>query len=154
MADPEGGDRLADAAVGGSDLLCRFGGIGDGRSGQGRDHPVAVVLTLWLDEGRSELVLARARRLERAAQIAHAAAHVFTVKRFFMMSEVRRVEIFIRYPRPESLVASLRYFPMAVQHKAMRKVFRQHPKHDAEGNEGQRAQKMIERTANISRIIV
>ena len=46
MSDPEGGDRLADAAVGGSDLLCRFGGIGDGRSGQGRDHPVAVVLTL------------------------------------------------------------------------------------------------------------
>ena len=60
-----------------------------------------------------------------------------------MMSEVRRVEIFIRYPRPESLVTSLRYFPMAVQHKAMRKVFRQHPKHDAEGNEGQRAQKMM-----------
>jgi len=46
VADPEGGDRLADVAVGGSDLLCRFGGIGDGRSGQGRDHPVAVVLTL------------------------------------------------------------------------------------------------------------
>ena len=46
VSGPEGGDRLADAAVGGSDLLCRFGGIGDGRSGQGRDHPVAVVLTL------------------------------------------------------------------------------------------------------------
>jgi predicted transposase YbfD/YdcC len=46
VSDPEGGDRLADAAVGGSDLLCQFGGIGDGRSGQGRDHPVAVVLTL------------------------------------------------------------------------------------------------------------
>ncbi|HVK21913.1 MAG TPA: hypothetical protein VM677_11185, partial [Actinokineospora sp.] len=30
VADPEGGDRLADVAVGGSDLLCRFGGIGDG----------------------------------------------------------------------------------------------------------------------------
>jgi hypothetical protein len=27
VADPEGGDRLADVAVGGSDLLCRFGGM-------------------------------------------------------------------------------------------------------------------------------
>jgi hypothetical protein len=30
----------------GSDLLRRFAGVSDGRSDQGRDHPVAVVLTL------------------------------------------------------------------------------------------------------------
>jgi DDE_Tnp_1-associated len=46
VSDPEVGDRLADAAVGRSDLLRRFGEVYDGRSDQGRDHPVAVVLTL------------------------------------------------------------------------------------------------------------
>ena len=40
----EGG--LAAAAVEGPELLRRFAGISDGRSDQGRDHPVAVVLTL------------------------------------------------------------------------------------------------------------
>ncbi len=37
---------LSTAAVEGPDLLRRFGAVSDGRSGQGRDHPVAVVLTL------------------------------------------------------------------------------------------------------------
>jgi hypothetical protein len=37
---------LATAAVEGPELLRRFAGISDGRSDQGRDHPVAVVLTL------------------------------------------------------------------------------------------------------------
>jgi predicted transposase YbfD/YdcC len=37
---------LAAAAVEGPELLRRFAGISDGRSDQGRDHPVAVVLTL------------------------------------------------------------------------------------------------------------
>ncbi|MGZ8802605.1 MAG: ISAs1 family transposase [Mycobacterium sp.] len=46
MSHPEDHDRLAGAAVGGPDLLQRFAGISDGRSDQGRDHPVAVVLTL------------------------------------------------------------------------------------------------------------
>ena len=76
-------------------------------------------------------------------QIAHATAHVLAVKRFFVMSEMCWVKILICHPRPESLVPALRYFPMAVQDKAMREVFRQHPKHDAEGNEGQRSQKMM-----------
>ena len=43
---PELHDHLAGAAVGSPDLLRRFAGISDGRSDQGRDHPVAVVLTL------------------------------------------------------------------------------------------------------------
>ena len=46
VSDPDGDAGLADAAVGGADLLGRFAGISDGRSDQGRDHPVAVVLTL------------------------------------------------------------------------------------------------------------
>ena len=46
MSDPEVQHRRADAAVGGPDLLARFAGVSDGRSDQGRDHPVAVVLTL------------------------------------------------------------------------------------------------------------
>jgi predicted transposase YbfD/YdcC len=46
VSHPEDHDRLAGAAVGGPDLLRRFAGISDGRSDQGRDHPVAVVLTL------------------------------------------------------------------------------------------------------------
>lgn len=37
---------LAMAAVEGRDLLRRFADVSDGRSDQGRDHPVAVVLTL------------------------------------------------------------------------------------------------------------
>ena len=37
---------MATAAVEGPELLRRFAGISDGRSDQGRDHPVAVVLTL------------------------------------------------------------------------------------------------------------
>jgi predicted transposase YbfD/YdcC len=37
---------LPAAALDGLDLLQRFAGVSDGRSGQGRDHPVAVVLTL------------------------------------------------------------------------------------------------------------
>ena len=61
---------------------------------------------------------------EERQQIAHASAHVLSIKRFFVMSEMRRVEILVRHPRPESLVAALGYFPMAVQNKAMRKVFR------------------------------
>jgi hypothetical protein len=48
--DPDPGlDRgvgLAEAAVAGPDLLERFAGISDRRSDQGREHPVAVVLTL------------------------------------------------------------------------------------------------------------
>ena len=43
--DSLGGDLPA-AALDGFDLLQRFAGVSDGRSGQGRDHPVAVVLTL------------------------------------------------------------------------------------------------------------
>ncbi|MGH3901991.1 MAG: transposase family protein [Pseudonocardiaceae bacterium] len=46
MSDSDVGDGVADAAVGGVELLGRFAGISDGRSDQGRDHPVAVVLTL------------------------------------------------------------------------------------------------------------
>ena len=46
VSDPEGCDRLALAAVQGPDLLRRFAQVSDGRSDQGRDHPVAVVLTL------------------------------------------------------------------------------------------------------------
>jgi len=37
---------LCAAAVAGPDLLRRFAAVSDGRSDQGRDHPVAVVLTL------------------------------------------------------------------------------------------------------------
>lgn len=37
---------LSAAALDGLGLLQRFAGVSDGRSGQGRDHPVAVVLTL------------------------------------------------------------------------------------------------------------
>jgi predicted transposase YbfD/YdcC len=37
---------LPAAALDGLGLLQRFAGVSDGRSGQGRDHPVAVVLTL------------------------------------------------------------------------------------------------------------
>jgi predicted transposase YbfD/YdcC len=50
VSDPDPGlDRgvgLAEAAVAGPDLLERFAGISDRRSDQGREHPVAVVLTL------------------------------------------------------------------------------------------------------------
>ena len=46
MSDPDVRGRLATAAVEGPELLGRFAGISDGRSDQGRDHPVAVVLTL------------------------------------------------------------------------------------------------------------
>jgi len=46
MSDPEACGCLAVAAVEGPDLLRRFAGVSDGRSDQGRDHPVAVVLTL------------------------------------------------------------------------------------------------------------
>ena len=46
MSDPDVRGRLAAAAVEGPELLGRFAGISDGRSDQGRDHPVAVVLTL------------------------------------------------------------------------------------------------------------
>ena len=38
--------ELCAAAVEGPDLLRRFAAVSDGRSEQGRDHPVAVVLTL------------------------------------------------------------------------------------------------------------
>ncbi|MGH3720934.1 MAG: transposase family protein [Pseudonocardiaceae bacterium] len=37
---------LPAAALDGLDLLRRFASVSDGRPGQGRDHPVAVVLTL------------------------------------------------------------------------------------------------------------
>ena len=46
MSDPDIRGHLAAAAVEGPELLGRFAGISDGRSDQGRDHPVAVVLTL------------------------------------------------------------------------------------------------------------
>jgi len=41
------GPGLSSAAVEGPDLLQRFTAVSDGRSDQGRDHPVAVVLTLY-----------------------------------------------------------------------------------------------------------
>ena len=44
--DPPARGGLAAAAMEGPDLLRRFAGLSDGRSEQGRDHPVAVVLTL------------------------------------------------------------------------------------------------------------
>lgn len=94
-------------------------------------------------EGRKEQNAERHAGKKERQQIAHPAAHVLAVKRFFVMSKVRWVEVLIRNPRPEPFVPALRYFPMAVQDKAMREVFRQHPKHDAEGNEGQRSQKMM-----------
>ncbi len=37
---------LPSAALYDPDLLRRFSAVSDGRGGQGRDHPVAVVLTL------------------------------------------------------------------------------------------------------------
>jgi predicted transposase YbfD/YdcC len=40
------GPELSATAVEGPDLLRRFGAVSDGRGEQGRDHPVAVVLTL------------------------------------------------------------------------------------------------------------
>jgi predicted transposase YbfD/YdcC len=40
------GAELPAAALEGRDLLQQFSGVSDGRSEQGRDHPVAVVLTL------------------------------------------------------------------------------------------------------------
>jgi hypothetical protein len=46
VSDPHARGRLAASAVEGPELLGRFAGISDGRSDQGRDHPVAVVLTL------------------------------------------------------------------------------------------------------------
>jgi predicted transposase YbfD/YdcC len=46
VSDPDACGRLAAAAVEGPELLRRFAGISDGRSDQGRDHPVAAVLTL------------------------------------------------------------------------------------------------------------
>ena len=49
VATPSGetvDDGLSVAAVGDRDLLQRFASVSDGRSEQGRDHPVAVVLTL------------------------------------------------------------------------------------------------------------
>lgn len=46
VSDPSARAGLAAAAVGGTDLLERFTGLSDGRSDQGRDHPVGVVLTL------------------------------------------------------------------------------------------------------------
>jgi len=46
VSDPDIRGHLAAAAVEGPELLGRFAGISDGRSDQGRDHPVAVVLTL------------------------------------------------------------------------------------------------------------
>ena len=46
VSDPDVRGRLAAAAVEGPELLRRFAGITDGRNDQGRDHPVAVVLTL------------------------------------------------------------------------------------------------------------
>jgi predicted transposase YbfD/YdcC len=50
VSDPDSGldpgVGLAEAAVAGPDLLERFAGIPDRRSDQGREHPVAVVLTL------------------------------------------------------------------------------------------------------------
>jgi predicted transposase YbfD/YdcC len=46
VSGPEACGGLAMSAVEGPDLLRRFAGVSDGRSDQGRDHPVAVVLTL------------------------------------------------------------------------------------------------------------
>ena len=46
VSDPDVRGRLAAAAVEGPELLGRFAGISDGRGDQGRDHPVAAVLTL------------------------------------------------------------------------------------------------------------
>lgn len=46
VSDPERSRGLAVAAVEGPDLLQRFAGVSDGRMDQGRDHPVAAVLTL------------------------------------------------------------------------------------------------------------
>jgi hypothetical protein len=41
-----GGPGLSAAAIEGPDLLRRFAAVSDGRSDQGRDHPVGAVLTL------------------------------------------------------------------------------------------------------------
>jgi predicted transposase YbfD/YdcC len=50
LGDALGGESvdadLSTAALCGSDLLRRFAAVSDGRGAQGRDHPVAVVLTL------------------------------------------------------------------------------------------------------------
>ena len=44
--DAERSVELSSGAVEGPDLLRRFAAVSDGRGEQGRDHPVAVVLTL------------------------------------------------------------------------------------------------------------
>jgi predicted transposase YbfD/YdcC len=46
VSDPEVRGRLAATAIEDPELLGLFAGVSDGRSDQGRDHPVAVVLTL------------------------------------------------------------------------------------------------------------
>ena len=79
---------------------------------------------------------------EEWQQILYSAAHVFTVKRLFVMPEMRGVEVLVCYARPKPFVASLRYFPMAVQDVAVRKVFGQHPKHNTGRNEGDSAQQV------------
>jgi len=94
-------------------------------------------------EGWEEKNTKRHAGKKERQQIAHATTHVLAIEGFFVMSEMRWIEILVRHARPESLVPALRYLPMTVQHIAVRKVFRQHPKHYAEGNEGQRSQKMM-----------
>ena len=85
-------------------------------------------------EGWKKQHTQRHHETEKRQQIAYPAAHMFAVKRLFMMTKMCGVEILVRDLRPESLVAPLRYFPMPVQDIAMRKVFQGHPGHDADGD--------------------
>lgn len=61
---------------------------------------------------------------EERQQILYPAAHMLSIKRFFMMPKMRWVEILIGDAGPKSLIAPLRYFPVPVQDEAMRKIFR------------------------------
>jgi hypothetical protein len=80
---------------------------------------------------------------EKRQQILNAATHVVAVKGPFVMTKMQRVEILVCQARPDSFVSPLRYFPMPVQDKAMRKVFRSHPKHYAERHKSEGPEKMM-----------
>ena len=54
---------MSDHGRGGPDLLRRFAGVSDGRSDQGRDHPVAVVLTLCGGGAGRDALVHRDRRV-------------------------------------------------------------------------------------------
>jgi hypothetical protein len=80
---------------------------------------------------------------EKRQQVFYPAAHMFTIKWSFVVPEMQWVKIFVGYAGPESFIPPLRYFPMPVQYEAMRKVFRYHPQHYAEGDKRHGPEKMM-----------